>query len=83
MNNIINIFIIFILILAPLNASGTDLKDEEEFVNKFSNEAIIILSNNEISENEKKIGGKERSSDFSTTGWAEEYLKNSKKKEKN
>ena len=53
MNNIINIFIIFILILAPLNASGTDLKDEEEFVNKFADEAIIILSNNEISENEK------------------------------
>ena len=53
MNNIINIFIIFILILAPLNASGTDLKDEEEFVNKFADEAIIILSNNEISDNEK------------------------------
>ena len=53
MNNIINIFIIFILILAPLNASGTDLKDEEEFVNKFADEAIIILSNNEINENEK------------------------------
>ena len=53
MNNIINIFIIFILILAPLNASGTDLKDEEEFVNKFADEAIIILSNNEINDNEK------------------------------
>jgi len=53
MNNIINIFIIFILILAPLNASGTDLKDEEEFVNKFADEAIIILNNNEISDNEK------------------------------
>ena len=53
MNNIINIFIIFILILAPLNASGTDLKDEEEFVNKFADEAIIILSDNEISDNEK------------------------------
>ena len=53
MNNIINIFIIFILILAPLNASGTDLKDEEEFVNKFADEAITILSNNEINENEK------------------------------
>ena len=53
MYNIINIFIIFILILAPLNASGTDLKNEEEFVNKFADEAIIILSNNEINENEK------------------------------
>ena len=53
MNNIINIFIIFILILAPLNASGTDLKDEEEFVNKFADEAITILNNNEISDNEK------------------------------
>ena len=53
MNNIINIFIIFILILAPLNASGTDLKNEEEFVNKFADEAIIILNNNEISDNEK------------------------------
>ena len=53
MNNIINIFIIFILILAPLNASGTDLKDEEEFVNKFADEAITILYNNEISDNEK------------------------------
>ena len=53
MNNIINIFIIFILILAPLNASGTDLINAEEFVNKFADEAIIILSNNEINENEK------------------------------
>ncbi len=53
MNNIINIFIIFILILAPLNASGTDLNNAEEFVNKFADEAIIILSNNEINDNEK------------------------------
>jgi phospholipid transport system substrate-binding protein len=53
MNNVINIFIILILILVPLNASGTDLKDEEEFVNKFADEAITILSNNEINENEK------------------------------
>ena len=53
MNNIINIFIIFILILAPLNASGIDLKNEEEFVNKFADEAIIILNDNEISDNEK------------------------------
>ena len=53
MNNIINIFIIFILILAPLNASGTDLNNAEEFVNKFADEAITILNNNEISDNEK------------------------------
>ena len=53
MNNIINIFIIFILILAPLNASGTDLNNAEEFVNKFADEAITILYNNEISDNEK------------------------------
>ena len=53
MNNIINIFIIFILILAPLNASGTDLNNAEEFVNKFADEAITILGNNEINDNEK------------------------------
>ncbi|SVB05783.1 uncharacterized protein METZ01_LOCUS158637 [marine metagenome] len=36
-----------------MNASGTDLNNAEEFVNKFADEAITILNNNEISDNEK------------------------------
>ena len=53
MNNIIKIFTIFILVLAPLSASGSNFQEEEEFVINFANEAILILSNNEINEDEK------------------------------
>ena len=51
MNKILNILVI-LLTLNPMNVWGTNL-NEEEFVKKFANDAIMILGNEQISVNEK------------------------------
>ena len=51
MNKILNILVI-LLTLNPINVWGTNL-NEEEFVKKFANDAIMILGNEQISVNEK------------------------------
>ena len=52
MNKILNIFLI-LFILTPIAALGTNFTKEEEFVEKFADEAIEILGNDQISKNEK------------------------------
>ena len=51
MNKILNILVI-LLTLNPINVWGTNF-NEEEFVKKFANDAIMILGNEQISVNEK------------------------------
>jgi len=51
MNKILNILVI-LLTLNPINVWGTNL-NEEEFVKKFADDAIMILGNEQISVNEK------------------------------
>ena len=51
MNKILNILVI-LLTLNPISVWGTNL-NEEEFVKKFANDAIMILGNEQISVNEK------------------------------
>ena len=51
MNKILNILVI-LLTLNPMNVWGTNL-NEEEFVKKFADDAIMILGNEQISVNEK------------------------------
>tara|TARA_Y100000748_G_scaffold304126_1_gene311935 strand:+ start:2596 stop:3186 length:591 start_codon:yes stop_codon:yes gene_type:complete len=51
MNKILNIVVI-LLTLNPINVWGTAL-NEEEFVNKFAEDAIMILSNEQISKSAK------------------------------
>tara|TARA_X000000368_G_scaffold262264_1_gene207612 strand:+ start:2738 stop:3328 length:591 start_codon:yes stop_codon:yes gene_type:complete len=51
MNKILNILVI-LLTLNPMSVWGTNL-NEEEFVKKFANDAIMILGNEQISVNEK------------------------------
>ena len=52
MNKILNIFLI-LLFLTPVSAWGGNFSEEEDFVEKFADNAIMILSNNQISKNEK------------------------------
>ena len=52
MNKILNIFLIF-FILTPIVVSGANFNKEEEFVRKFADEAIMILSSDQISKDEK------------------------------
>ncbi len=52
MNKILNIFLI-LLFLTPVSAWGANFSEEEDFVEKFADNAIMILSNNQISKNEK------------------------------
>ena len=52
MNKILNIFLI-LLTLSPLAVWGANFSEEEEFVGKFADEAIMILSNDQVSKNEK------------------------------
>jgi len=51
MNKILNILVI-LLTLNPISVWGTNL-NEEEFVKKFADDAIMILGNEQISVNEK------------------------------
>ena len=52
MNKILHIFLIFI-ILTPITVKGVNFAEEEEFVQQFADEAIMILSNDKISKKEK------------------------------
>ena len=52
MNKILNIFLI-LLFLTPVSAWGGNFSEEEDFVEKFAGNAIMILGNNQISKNEK------------------------------
>ena len=52
MNKILNIIAV-LFILSPLTALGEELVEEEKFVEKFADEAIMILSNDNIGINEK------------------------------
>ena len=52
MNKILHIFLIFI-ILTPITVKGVNFAEEEEFVEQFADEAIMILSNDQISKKEK------------------------------
>ena len=52
MNKILNILVILIA-LNPITAWGASFSDEEEFVTSFANEAIMILSNDQINTEEK------------------------------
>jgi len=52
MNKILNIFLI-LFILTPIVVSGANFNKEEEFVRRFADEAIMILSSNQISKDEK------------------------------
>ena len=52
MNKILNIFLI-LLILSPIAVWGANSSEEETFVEKFADEAIMILSNDQISKKEK------------------------------
>ena len=52
MNKKLNIFLI-LLFLTPVSAWGANFSEEEDFVEKFADNAIMILSNNQISKNEK------------------------------
>ena len=52
MNRILNIFLI-LLTLSPIAVWGANFSEEEEFVGKFADDAIMILSNDQISKNEK------------------------------
>ena len=52
MNKILNIFLI-LLILSPIAVWGANSSEEEKFVEKFADEAIMILNNDQISKNEK------------------------------
>jgi len=52
MNKILNIFLI-LLILSPIAVWGANSSEEETFVEKFADEAIMILNNDQISKNEK------------------------------
>ena len=52
MNKLLNILAV-LLTLIPIAAWGTNFIEEEEFVEKFADEAIMILGNEQISKNEK------------------------------
>tara|TARA_B100001996_G_scaffold357997_1_gene322266 strand:- start:120 stop:713 length:594 start_codon:yes stop_codon:yes gene_type:complete len=52
MNKISNIFVI-LLTLTPIAVWGANLNEEEEFVKKFAEEAIMVLSNDQINKIEK------------------------------
>ena len=52
MNKILNIFLI-LLILSPIAVWGANFSEEEKFVEKFADEAIMILSNDIVSKDEK------------------------------
>ena len=52
MNKILNIFLI-LLTLSPIAVWGANISEEEEFVGKFADEAIMILSNDQVSKDEK------------------------------
>ena len=52
MNRILNIFLI-LLTLSPIAVWGANFSEEEEFVEKFANEAIMILNNDQVSKDEK------------------------------
>ena len=52
MNKLLNIFAV-LLTLAPIAAWGSNFIEEERFVEKFADDAIMILSNEQISKDEK------------------------------
>ena len=52
MNKILNIIAV-LFILSPITILGEELVEEEKFVKKFADEAIMILSNDNIGINEK------------------------------
>ncbi len=52
MNKLLNIFAV-LLTLAPIAAWGSNFIKEERFVEKFADDAIMILSNEQISKDEK------------------------------
>ena len=52
MNKILNIFVILIT-LTPLTVLGVDFSEEEKFVEKFADEAIMILSSDDVDKKEK------------------------------
>ena len=52
MNKLLNIFAV-LLTLAPIAAWGSNFIEEERFVEKFADDAIMILGNEQISKNEK------------------------------
>ena len=52
MNKILNIIAV-LFILSPITLLGEELVEEEKFVKKFADEAIMILSNDNIGINEK------------------------------
>ena len=53
MNNIINIFLVIILLLIPISTFGSNFDEEENFVNNFADKAITILNDNQIGKEEK------------------------------
>ena len=52
MNKILNIFLI-LLTFSPIAVWGSNFSEEEEFVEKFADEAIMILNNDQVSKDEK------------------------------
>ena len=52
MNKLLNVLTV-LLTLIPIAAWGTNFIEEERFVEKFADEAIMILGNEQISKNEK------------------------------
>ena len=52
MNKILNIFLILFTI-SPIAVWGANFSEEEEFVGKFADEAIMILNNDQVSKDEK------------------------------